>query len=187
MHSVSAWRSRLLHRDRRSKLNGKTITVQGRLGKLRANINCDYPETHTMDGGNWTEEGVVRVWAMSFTNTKQFPIKTIEQSVRCFKICADVRLYRRAVTHGENCQCALPSQFSIRLAHVLLLSFFLSFLFSCNTRALLCSECKTFCVRVFRVSEKCDHTLWFVVVYETFHPSGTLYLFHLFHRLHSYK
>ncbi len=64
---------------------------------------------------------------MSFTNTKQFPIKTIEQSVRCFKICADVRLYRRAVTHGEDCQCALPSQFSIRLAHV---SFFLSFFLS---------------------------------------------------------
>lgn len=43
MNSVSAWRSRLLYRDRRSKLNGKTITVQGRLGKLRANMNCDLP------------------------------------------------------------------------------------------------------------------------------------------------
>lgn len=35
---------------------------------------------------------------MSFTITKQFPIKTIEQSVRCFKICADVRLQTRCDT-----------------------------------------------------------------------------------------
>ncbi len=87
----------------------------------------------------------------------------------------------------RSCQCGITISIFHSVAHVLsffLLSFFLlsfffflSFIFSCNTRALLCSECKTFLRSgVFRVSEIMRSHSLIVVVYETFHPSGTLWL-----------
>lgn len=84
MNSVNAWRSQLIYRDHESKLNSKTITIEGRLGKLRANMHFDL----TWDpkyNGNRTKEGLVWVWGMS----KQYMyirLNTTEQSVRCFKL-----------------------------------------------------------------------------------------------------
>lgn len=163
MNSVSAWRSRLLYRDRRSKLNGKTITVQGRLGKLRANMNCDLPWDLQLDE-NWTEEGEVRVWAMSFSITKQFPIKTIEQSVRCFKKGADFRLQTRYDSLEKTADVEAASlhyhlHFPVGLLAFLFFFLFISLvycqlIFSCKTRELLCSEYKTFCIQVFVMSLK---------------------------------